>query len=99
MAPELWPQRLEIEDRDDRRRLIATPDQSFLNLVGLGRFELPTSRLSSARSNQLSYKPDEGSSRKIRNGSAARKFDGKEGKRGRRQDPPVCLSTDVWDSS
>ena len=27
-------------------------------LVGLGRFELPTSRLSSARSNQLSYKPD-----------------------------------------
>jgi hypothetical protein len=25
--------------------------------VGLGRFELPTSRLSSARSNQLSYKP------------------------------------------
>src|SRR6202790_3873777 len=28
-----------------------------MNLVGLGRFELPTSRLSSARSNQLSYKP------------------------------------------
>ncbi len=28
-----------------------------LNLVGLGRLELPTSRLSSARSNQLSYKP------------------------------------------
>ena len=27
------------------------------NLVGLGRLELPTSRLSSARSNQLSYKP------------------------------------------
>jgi hypothetical protein len=26
-------------------------------VVGLGRFELPTSRLSSARSNQLSYKP------------------------------------------
>src|SRR3982074_979297 len=26
-------------------------------LVGLGRLELPTSRLSSARSNQLSYKP------------------------------------------
>jgi hypothetical protein len=26
-------------------------------MVGLGRFELPTSRLSSARSNQLSYKP------------------------------------------
>jgi hypothetical protein len=29
-------------------------------LVGLGRFELPTSRLSSARSNQLSYKPGSG---------------------------------------
>jgi hypothetical protein len=28
--------------------------------VGLGRFELPTSRLSSARSNQLSYKPGPG---------------------------------------
>jgi hypothetical protein len=27
------------------------------NLVGPGRFELPTSRLSSARSNQLSYEP------------------------------------------
>ena len=32
------------------------------NVVGLGRLELPTSRLSSARSNQLSYKPDEASS-------------------------------------
>ena len=28
------------------------------SVVGLGRFELPTSRLSSARSNQLSYRPD-----------------------------------------
>ena len=28
-------------------------------LVGPGRFELPTSRLSSARSNQLSYEPPE----------------------------------------
>ena len=27
------------------------------SVVGLGRLELPTSRLSSARSNQLSYKP------------------------------------------
>ena len=27
-------------------------------LVGLGRFELPTSRLSGGRSNQLSYRPD-----------------------------------------
>ena len=28
-----------------------------LSLVGLGRFELPTSRLSGVRSNQLSYRP------------------------------------------
>jgi hypothetical protein len=28
------------------------------SMVGLGRLELPTSRLSSARSNQLSYKPE-----------------------------------------
>src|ERR1700686_3635361 len=34
------------------------PNRSRLErLVGLGRFELPTSRLSSARSNQLSYRP------------------------------------------
>src|SRR5271168_2088964 len=32
-----------------------------IKVVGLGRLELPTSRLSSARSNQLSYKPDEAS--------------------------------------
>ena len=31
--------------------------QQKRELVGLGRFELPTSRLSSARSNQLSYRP------------------------------------------
>ena len=29
----------------------------LVRMVGLGRFELPTSRLSSARSNQLSYRP------------------------------------------
>ena len=34
-----------------------SPSGPSLNLVGLGRLELPTSRLSSARSNQLSYKP------------------------------------------
>src|SRR5207302_1410365 len=34
-----------------------TSQPRHLNLVGLGRLELPTSRLSSARSNQLSYKP------------------------------------------
>ena len=35
----------------------ATKSVSRANMVGLGRLELPTSRLSSARSNQLSYKP------------------------------------------
>src|ERR1700742_2343163 len=35
-------------------------------LVGLGRFELPTSRLSSARSNQLSYRPERGAHRSAR---------------------------------
>jgi hypothetical protein len=35
------------------------------NMVGLGRLELPTSRLSSARSNQLSYKPKFGFQRSI----------------------------------
>ena len=33
-------------------------DEAALKMVGLGRLELPTSRLSSARSNQLSYKPE-----------------------------------------
>src|SRR6185312_3597578 len=32
--------------------------QALAGMVGLGRFELPTSRLSSARSNQLSYRPN-----------------------------------------
>src|SRR3954464_564377 len=31
--------------------------KTFRNVVGLGRFELPTSRLSGVRSNQLSYRP------------------------------------------
>ena len=43
LPTELWPR-------------IAAPAKR--ELVGLGRFELPTSRLSSARSNQLSYKPE-----------------------------------------
>ena len=35
----------------------AKGEHLITDLVGLGRLELPTSRLSSARSNQLSYKP------------------------------------------
>ncbi len=50
-------------DRTDDLRL-AKPALSQLSysplqrMVGLGRFELPTSRLSGVRSNQLSYRPD-----------------------------------------
>ena len=43
LPTELWPR-------------IAAPAKR--EMVGLGRFELPTSRLSSARSNQLSYRPN-----------------------------------------
>jgi hypothetical protein len=39
-----------------------------MRLVGLGRLELPTSRLSSARSNQLSYKPQHKWLRAVRAG-------------------------------
>jgi hypothetical protein len=61
LPAELWP-------RTRRRMLVALACGSRVKqglraavaqrrLVGLGRLELPTSRLSSARSNQLSYKP------------------------------------------
>ena len=42
-----------------QRRKYIFPTQHE-DVVGLGRFELPTSRLSSARSNQLSYRPETG---------------------------------------
>ena len=41
----------------DRGQISLSAVRLRLIMVGLGRFELPTSRLSSARSNQLSYKP------------------------------------------
>src|SRR5215510_1296456 len=44
LPAELWP-------RNQKTNAYA------IKVVGLGRLELPTSRLSSARSNQLSYKP------------------------------------------
>ena len=66
-------------------------------LVGPERVERSTSRLSGVRSNHLSYEPDEvsdardltrtGAAKATRIGRAA--FDGKEGKRGRRQDSPL----------
>jgi hypothetical protein len=57
LPAELWPR--------TRRRMLnvgyETPlfreETHPIKVVGLGRLELPTSRLSSARSNQLSYKP------------------------------------------
>jgi hypothetical protein len=39
------------------RRISNQEKPHSIKVVGLGRLELPTSRLSSARSNQLSYKP------------------------------------------
>src|SRR5579859_3254482 len=45
LPAELWP------------RTRKTNALHSIEMVGLGRLELPTSRLSSARSNQLSYKP------------------------------------------
>src|SRR5438105_5749081 len=62
LPTELWPRRrTEKQTTEDRKRPSVRCRLSSvfcrLILVGLGRFELPTSRLSSARSNQLSYKP------------------------------------------
>ena len=45
-----------ISEKSVRRISIKEKTHS-IKVVGLGRLELPTSRLSSARSNQLSYKP------------------------------------------
>ena len=39
------------------------PNSEFL--VGLGRLELPTSRLSGVRSNRLSYRPQSGGDEEI----------------------------------
>ena len=49
---------LKIEGPDRRMLYRSRQSQLSINsLVGLGRFELPTSRLSGVRSNQLSYRP------------------------------------------
>jgi hypothetical protein len=48
LPTELWPRAIERQNLGTQQRR---------EMVGLGRFELPTSRLSSARSNQLSYRP------------------------------------------
>jgi hypothetical protein len=86
-----WPSRLRSVHRTDRLRRRATG----VEVVGLGRLELPTSRLSSARSNQLSYKPDEAYMRRGEHGFAANRRK-KEGKRRRRQGAN-CLNVEVWE--
>ncbi len=48
LPAELWPR---------NQKTNASGGKRSMKMVGLGRLELPTSRLSSARSNQLSYKP------------------------------------------
>ena len=65
LPTELLPlrgRRSAIGHRESSRSPI--PGHWSLTLVGLGRLELPTSRLSSARSNQLSYKPERARSMK-----------------------------------
>src|ERR1700694_5611532 len=67
LPAELWPLVLRRPARlrpfGLRRARFASPLRGCAtrsrrrSVVGLGRLELPTSRLSSARSNQLSYKP------------------------------------------
>jgi hypothetical protein len=57
LPAELWPR---TRRRNALRRSGESQQQrenALDQMVGLGRLELPTSRLSSARSNQLSYKP------------------------------------------
>ena len=70
---------------------------SGFRLVGLGRFELPTSRLSSARSNQLSYKPPAGRSPKPikRDRSSGTSSSMKKEKRRRRRPANGPRSTEI----
>jgi hypothetical protein len=54
----LIPRRkLAVPIAEDRRKDRPISVLCPLNLVGLGRLERPTSRLSGVRSNQLSYRP------------------------------------------
>jgi hypothetical protein len=60
LPTELWPLSRREATRSNPRQIRGCAQLSpviFAKMVGLGRLELPTSRLSSARSNQLSYKP------------------------------------------
>src|SRR4051812_27371910 len=48
---------MKIENPDRRMSRFGDLASQSILMVGLGRFELPTSRLSGVRSNQLSYRP------------------------------------------
>ena len=55
----IWWRRTESNRRPSACKADALPTELRPpRVVGLGRLELPTSRLSSARSNQLSYRPE-----------------------------------------
>lgn len=54
LPAELWPLVRGLPRNGVTPWILLRPPE----MVGLGRFELPTSRLSSARSNQLSYRPE-----------------------------------------
>ena len=56
LPAELWPRNQKTNAFTSVVELHLVETHS-IKVVGLGRLELPTSRLSSARSNQLSYKP------------------------------------------
>ena len=65
LPTELWPRGDTFSPSKDQTDLCGRNVANSLSelsrgkqMVGLGRLELPTSRLSSARSNQLSYKPE-----------------------------------------
>ena len=57
LPTELWPLRHAHRQHEVAACTPKALPKHLARVVGLGRFELPTSRLSSARSNQLSYKP------------------------------------------
>jgi hypothetical protein len=58
LPAELWPRNQKTNAHVGRARCTSMKEKRTRSkVVGLGRLELPTSRLSSARSNQLSYKP------------------------------------------
>src|SRR5579864_127176 len=57
LPAELWPRNQKTNASRRSLSCICLKKNALDQMVGLGRLELPTSRLSSARSNQLSYKP------------------------------------------